>query len=91
MLGRVGCGILPEVLTKPENNNYYEQVSKLTGGGEPNVKVMLTFVFFMIPYIPYWLNLPLIDKTAMDWIDSVIRNSMRNRTDGIKRYLFKKY
>ena len=64
VLGRVGCGILPQVLSQPEDNEYYKQVSILTGGGEPNVATMIKFILFTVPKISYWLNIPLVGPVS---------------------------
>ena len=60
VLGRVGCGILPKVLSQPDENEYYKQVTIMTGGGKPNIATMMKFLLFSLPKISYLLNIPLI-------------------------------
>ena len=84
-LGRVGCGILPQVFTQPENNEFYRQVTIMLGGGKPNLMTMVRFLSFGIPKVAKWFKIALIDPSAMNFVDNIIRTSMRTRGPGDKQ------
>ena len=82
VLGRVGCGILPQVLEHAGNNEFYNQVTIMLGGGKPNLMTMVRFISLSIPKIAKWFQISLIDPPAMNFIDNIIRSSLRSRKPG---------
>ena len=52
----------------------------MSGGGEPNLKNMIGFLIFLVaPKLSYYLKTPLLDPTATQFFDQVIRQAIKDR------------
>jgi len=68
ILGRIGCGVKPDIFKDPDNNVFYQQMLKLigqSGGKLQMLKVML--VMFMPSWIGYYSKISFIPQETSDF------------------------
>ena len=82
ILGRIGCGVKPDIFKDPDNNVFYQQMLKLigqSGGKFRMLKVML--VMFLPSWIGYYTKISFIPQETSDFFVKIIRNATKSRRD----------
>ena len=81
ILGSLGCGITPNVLTK-ENNRFYDEAMLLSGSTAPPLTAAIRFAFlFFFPNLSYLTNTSFFEKDNINYFINIMKNSIHSRKE----------
>ena len=86
ILGRIGCGVKPDIFKDPENNVFYKEMLKLIGEGADKSQMLRMMMVLYMPTLAYYLKTSFIPPDTTEFFADIIRNSTKSRREsGIKQ------
>nr|AKH03530.1 cytochrome P450 3081B1 [Paracyclopina nana] len=82
VLGRLGCGVEPKILTdnNPDKNVFYQKALELSGGGKPNLVTVFKFIVTLIfPTIAYYSKMSAFEPEPINFMGALISNAIKDR------------
>ena len=86
ILGRIGCGVKPDIFKDPENNVFYNQMLTLIGQSGNKFQMLKVMLVMFLPTLAYYLKVAFIPPDTTEFFANIIRNSTKARREsGIKQ------
>ena len=79
ILGRIGCGVKPNIWEDPPNNVFYKQMKTLIGQGGGALTMIKVMIIIFFPTLAYYSKASFIPEETMNFFANIIRDQIKSR------------